>query len=423
MRSFGFRLTSLVALFWAAIAPAAGANGHDRDAVETVYVMPSSFSVPVATSYVLSTSRVVSTSTVVPTAYAVPTYYTTGYWMNPVAVAQPLYAETAYVRRGGLFGRRWVVERPVVATMYTTSAVPTTYLAPTTVYRSTSYAVVDPFLVPSSYITETECVCPTTVASAAPKAEQPARSESNSSTGSRAIQSQPEDRRAMSSDVEPPPSQLNPAGRGRVGESSDRVTGSQGENEPAMPSGVKDNSPPPPPAAVNPPQSSQVPATKPEASKKAQASPVETGGIVPRSNVEATAPPVAPDQPAIDHNALPPIAPAGSGRHESFKPSTYTLRPVPAEMRNVLIGTVRSRTDGELQEGVRISLRRAGTSSGKETMTNALGNFAVRLTEGAWDVDVTMPSGRVYVVSRLRVSDGTIVDELGRRVPSLEITR
>lgn len=420
MQSFGFRSTSLVALLWAAIAPAAGANGHHRDAVETVYVMPSSFSVPVATSYVVSTSRVV------PTAYAVPTYYTTAYWMDPVAVAQPLYAETAYVRRGGLFGRRWVVERPVVerpivATMYTGSvALPTTYYTPTTVYRSTSYAVVDPFVVPSSYLAETECICPTTVASAAPRESEPARSEAV--PRSRTLQSQPEDRRTMSSDVEPP-SQLNPATRGGAGGAPESATGSQGYNEPAMPSRVKDNSPPPPPAVANPPQAGQVPATSPGANRGAESSAADPGRIGKKTNVEATAPPVAPEQPAIDSSSLPPIAPDSPGRHESYKPSTYTMRPVPTQMRNVLIGTVRSRTDGELQEGVRIGLRRPGIGRAKETMTNALGNFAVRLTDGEWDVDVTMPSGRVYVVSRLRVSDGTIVDELGRRVPSLEITR
>jgi hypothetical protein len=34
-----------------------------------------------------------------------------------------------------------------------------------------------------------------------------------------------------------------------------------------------------------------------------------------------------------------------------------------------------------------------------------------------------MPSGRVYAVSQLRVSNGQIIDSLGRRIPSLEITR
>ena len=56
-------------------------------------------------------------------------------------------------------------------------------------------------------------------------------------------------------------------------------------------------------------------------------------------------------------------------------------------------------------------------------MTNAFGRFAVRLADGDWAVNVTMPSGRVYEVSQIRVSDGQITDSQGRRVPSLEITR
>ncbi len=56
-------------------------------------------------------------------------------------------------------------------------------------------------------------------------------------------------------------------------------------------------------------------------------------------------------------------------------------------------------------------------------MTDAFGRFSVRLSEGDWTVNVTMPSGRVYAVSDIRLSNGQITDSLGRRVPSLEITR
>jgi hypothetical protein len=99
------------------------------------------------------------------------------------------------------------------------------------------------------------------------------------------------------------------------------------------------------------------------------------------------------------------------------------MRPVPAEFRNVLMGKVVSRSAGDPEEGVRIRVRNEGTGAGKSIITDAIGRFAVRLADGDWAVDVTMPSGRVYEVSRLRVSDGTIVDSLGRRVPSLDITR
>ena len=59
----------------------------------------------------------------------------------------------------------------------------------------------------------------------------------------------------------------------------------------------------------------------------------------------------------------------------------------------------------------------------KVALTDAFGRFAVRLDDGDWTVNVTMPSGRVYSVSQIRVSNGQITDPQGNRVPSLEITR
>ncbi len=157
MRSSGSRLTLLVAALCAGIGSTA--LGHPGDIIETVYVMPASVNMPVSTSYV------VSTGWVEPTAYAVPSYFATAYWMDPVVLAQPTYATTAYVRRG-LLGRRWLVERPVLAT-YATTYVPTTYYA-TPTYRATSYAVVDRAVVPTRYVATTDCVCGPVVAMAAP---------------------------------------------------------------------------------------------------------------------------------------------------------------------------------------------------------------------------------------------------------------
>jgi hypothetical protein len=62
------------------------------------------------------------------------------------------------------------------------------------------------------------------------------------------------------------------------------------------------------------------------------------------------------------------------------------------------------------------SIRRAG-------MTNAFGNFAIRLTDGEWTVNVRMPSGRYYAVRSVTVSDGKIVDnQEGREVRNLIIS-
>ncbi len=114
----------------------------------------------------------------------------------------------------------------------------------------------------------------------------------------------------------------------------------------------------------------------------------------------------------------PPI----TGRHEVQRPAYYNTQPVVrTRYPHVLIGTVLS-VEREPEEGVRISVRNASGAS-KATSTDAFGRFAVRLGDGDWSVDVTMPSGTVYEVSRLRVTDGVVTDRLGRRVPSLEITR
>ena len=65
----------------------------------------------------------------------------------------------------------------------------------------------------------------------------------------------------------------------------------------------------------------------------------------------------------------------------------------------------------------------ATTGGAKTSTTDAFGRFAIRLADGDWTVNVTMPSGRVYEVSQIRVGGGQIIDSQGRRVPSLEITR
>ena len=115
--------------------------------------------------------------------------------------------------------------------------------------------------------------------------------------------------------------------------------------------------------------------------------------------------------------------PVGRGASQFDAAHRYVSSAVRPEFRNVLIGTVLTSASREPEEGVRISVRNANGGRPRATTTNAFGRFAVRLTDGDWAVDVTMPSGNVYEVSQIRVSDGVITDSLGRRVPSLEITR
>ena len=74
--------------------------------------------------------------------------------------------------------------------------------------------------------------------------------------------------------------------------------------------------------------------------------------------------------------------------------------------------------------GRRIRLREPGCPGrGIEDFTDAFGRFVMRVPDGDWTVSVTMPSGRVYSVSQIIVSNGQITDEIGRDVPSLVITR
>jgi hypothetical protein len=390
----------------------------------------------------VSTSYVVSTGWVEPTAYAVPTYYTTAYWMDPVVLAQPTYATTAYVRRG-LLGRRWLVERPVLATYATTYAPTAYYAAPS--YRSTSYAVVDRTVVPTRYVASTDCVCPQVVAMAAPAERAYARSASpgtaapRNGSSARNVESEPENLSTINSDVGPAPADNRAGGAGGApGETSARQT-IPGTMPPDVTGGVKDTSPPAPPAA-------KPPVTRPDASNAGgqtgtpaanipggqqpvkPAPGTNTGGstgAAPNTgaggNTGGT--PAAPVAPAGSEPIIPPdLTPSGEVRRNSMRP-TYSSSAVRPEFRNVLIGTVLTSASREPEEGVRISVRNANGGRPKAATTNAFGHFAIRLTDGDWAVDVTMPSGNVYEVSQIRISDGVITDSLGRRVPSLEITR
>ena len=56
-------------------------------------------------------------------------------------------------------------------------------------------------------------------------------------------------------------------------------------------------------------------------------------------------------------------------------------------------------------------------------MTNAFGNFAIRLTDGEWNVNVRMPSGRLATVRTVTVNNGKVMDiQEGREVRNLIIS-
>lgn len=454
MRSSGLKLTIFLVILGTGIASTAWALGHNDQTIETAYVLPSSLAVPVPTSYV------VSTGWVEPTAYAVPTYYTSAYWIDPVVLAQPTYAATVYERRG-LFGRRWV-ERPALTSYYATTYVPSAYYVAPTVrassYGTSSYVVTDPLVVPSSYVipsayvSPTECVCPSVVASAAPVARGSASTRTAPRSRSRSVQSQPEDLSAIDSSVPPAADEGAEPARGRGESGAKEIV--PGTLPPDLPDTIPQDNTPTPPRPAAPSRSSAAPRTETRNTQpQTNANPAVGGASAPRVNTSpnlgagaptagntgATTPKVGTATPGAgagnQNNPLPPpTAPGGVDanglqdigepppiRREVQRPAYYDRQPTRTRYPNILIGTVLT-LDREPEEGVRISVRNADGAA-KTTETNAFGRFAVRLADGDWSVEVTMPSGRVYEVSRLRVTDGVVTDRLGRRVPSLEITR
>jgi hypothetical protein len=332
------------------------------------------------------------------------------------------------------------VERPVLAS-YTTSYVPTAYYA-TPSYRATSLALADRLVVPTAYLTAADCICPPAVASAAPAYAAPSRGTGTAVSGTdsraRTRQGQADVRESVPSTVGPPPDYLAPyaPGVGNEGTTAGRE-GTPGA-APESAATTRDTSPTPPKPAppagrtTNPPAGTRqgtpgaaTPGTtqdKAAAQGQGGAQPTTGTGQPGQTGRGASEPaPTAPD--GVELPAAPGlIEPPGTTRRDSLRPN-YTMTAARPRYANILMGTVLSSSDGQPEEGVQIRVRNAATGGGKTTTTNAFGRFAVRVADGEWAVDVTMPSGRTYEVSQLRVSDGVITDSQGRRIPSLEITR
>ena len=135
MRFTGIRLPLLAAVACASVGLSLSAT--DRSYGQAIYVYPTSRTI-------LSTSYLLPRSYVVPSSYVFPSYIESAYTVEPAVSLLPTgYVETTY--RRGLFGRRWIVERPVVAA-YATSYVPTSYVP-----RATSHNL-RPSYVPTTYV-------------------------------------------------------------------------------------------------------------------------------------------------------------------------------------------------------------------------------------------------------------------------------
>jgi hypothetical protein len=412
MRSIGVRLPILAATVWSGFGLSAWAM--DLRYAETVYLTPTAETVVWPTTYASSRSYVL------PTAYVTPSYFPTSY------IEQPLVLTSTYRLRRGLFGRLRLVERPAIASYGT--IVPTAFYLPsyyTTSYRARVYSPTVysptvytptvyeyPTMWETGYSSPRATECCDQVAWATPSATVPPQSYTaptqnyaapRSNGGSRSVRSEPVDDPTIPSNVDPAPAEDAKTQRNLPQEATKTQT----------PSGRIDNSPTPP----NVPREQSTAQPNPT-------NPSTKGGTNP-----AIAPkPQAPATPAGEQGELDlrpaPIDNTPSGRHESLRPIYSTpTRTARSQMRNVLLGRVESDAGEPLGEVPVSVTNRDNAAIRKDGMTNAFGNFAIRLTDGEWTVNVRTPSGRVYPVRSITVSNGKILDnQEGREVRNLIIS-
>jgi hypothetical protein len=411
MRSLGVRVPILAASVWVGIGLSAWAM--DLRYAETVYLTPTAETVVWPTTYVSSRSYVL------PTAYVASSYFPTSY------VTEPLVLTSTYRLRRGLFGRLRLVERPAIASygtvaptaFYLPSYYTTSYRArvysPTfytpTVYSPTAYEYPTVWATDYSSSRATECcdqVAWATPPTTAPIQSYTAPSQSyttpRSSGGSRSVRSEPVEDPTIPSNVDELPAEATKTQRNSTQEATKAQTQT----------GRADNTPIPP--VVSREQSTAQPA-QPNASTKAATSPTTTPAKAP-----AAAAPTG-EQGDLELKPAPIDSPPG-GRRESFRP-VFSTPTRAARMRNVLLGRVESDAGEPLGEVAVSVTNRENSAIRKDGMTNAFGNFAIRLTDGEWTVNVRVPSGRVYPVRSITVSNGKILDnQEGREVRNLIIS-
>jgi len=440
MRLSCVRLPLLAATAWMGVGFSVWAM--DIRYGETVFVTPTSTTFSLAPSYAVSRSYVTPTAYVAPsyystayvapsyystayvapsyysTAYVVPSYYSTAYVSEPLTLLPTTYVATTY--RRGLLGRRWLVERPVIASYgttyfpssYETTYVPSSYVLPT--YYATSYGLrtYTPTVYEYPAAWETASVIPRRecdeVAWTYPVTSPPASSitGSRASTSTKAARSEPNE--------EPIPAYVDVPPRE--------------EPKAQTPAAGRADSPPVVPPAAEQGQTTPKNQTKQPAAKAAPEAGANPGASKPDADAAAKAKTAAPAAPGGDQNE-PALLPApgadGSGtiRRDAGKAvysSTQALRP---ERRNVLIGRVES-SSGDPQGEVPVTVTsRSNNLIHHDGLTNAFGGFAIRLSDGEWTVNVRMPSGRLYPVRSVTVSNGRVLDnQEGREVHSLIIS-
>jgi hypothetical protein len=410
MRFTGFRLPLLAAFASASVGLFVWAT--DRTYGDTLVVLPTGATVSVSSPYVIPTSYVV------PSRYLIPSYVDTAYSVSPTVSLWPTgYIETTY--RRGLFGRQWVVERPVIAsyatayvpTTYVSSYVPTTYVSsyvPTTyvssyvptryvtpTYYSTGYRVrtyrpttytYSPTIYETAYTTAADLCCPGEVV-----VDSTVRSMPQSS-GSREVQSRSLDEQGINSFVDTPlPEDMR--------QRRSTAQGAQGTGAQTKANTNSADSPPKPPAAAPP-----------------KNDPAKNAGGVPATK---KADPAAEESEPIDLRKAPEDD--GVLRRDSLRPNYARVRS--AARRNVLFGTVET-DNGDARSEVPVTvINRNNNAIRHGGVSNAFGGFAIPVPDGEWIVGVTMPSGSMQSVRSITVTGGKVMDnQEGREVQNLIIS-
>lgn len=358
---------------------------------DTYYYTPTAYYVP-ATAAVIGPAYEITTSPLIATTYT-PSTYATVYTTPTVYLAPTGYLTRVYER--GLFRRRrWVVERPLIASYAETAyLLPSTYVAPR--YRATVYE--SPTAWESSY----------TVASA-PICDDQVRPASVSSSAVEENLDPVAPRKSVAS-------QATDEGTipGKVGAPAPPVA------KPPLPNAEAKKAP----ADTTPPIPTPAPreqsTIRPGAAVQSKPNPAD-------AKIQNPSPPIAPadEKPGeIDLKPAPLEDDPGTVRRDSRKPTFDASRPLGAAGRGILMGAVETNT-GEAREEVRVSVTsRDRLDLAHNGFTNAFGRFAIRLEDGEWTVNVTLPSGRRYAVRQISVRDGRIVDrDENRDIPNLIIS-
>ncbi len=359
--------------------------GRYHGVAPTTYVetYPTSYVEVLPRSYLLPTSYFVPTTYLAPTSYVVPTTYVE-------TVPASYFVPTSWVAP---VVTRTYVQRPIYA--YPTSyVVPSSYVYPTA-FRDEA--------VDLCCATASSAPVATAATKAVPKPPAPA-------TPPAVLDSEP----------------VTPVGGG--GGNSDAANTTTFPKKSAPEATVRRESAPAPEPGKKPAVTKDAPKTNTaDASEITPPSvPVPDKEGTPANPNPGRVPPVAPGEDPIP----PVVLPEGeTTKRDSMKP---VLSGVPKPYRrttrkgdlNVLEGLVLSSDDGAPEEGVKVMLtNRAANGQTKQVVSDNLGRYAVRLPDGVWAVQVTTAGGKVYEISKLVVKEGQIIDDLGRDIPSLTITR